>query len=152
MQIDIDPTSDVPLYQQLRDRVVEGIATGALSTGEALVSVRQLAASFGINVATVAKGYDLLRQEGLLRTNRKSGSVVARGPESGSADVRFERDWHARLLTLIAEAVAQGVQEQKILDHARSVLTEFDTARRSRGPHHEGAPTPRQRGTQAENS
>ena len=85
MQIELDPISDVPIYQQLRDRIVEAIASGRLAPGQQLSPVRRLAVSFGINVATVGKAYDALRHEGLIRTTAKSGSVVARGPADAAA-------------------------------------------------------------------
>ncbi|HEY5224655.1 MAG TPA: GntR family transcriptional regulator [Microbacteriaceae bacterium] len=125
MQIDIDPLSEVPLYQQLRDRVVEGIASGLLPTGEQLASVRQLAVAFGINVATVSKGYELLRHEGLIRTNHKSGSVIARGPADGAARDGFADEWRTRLTTLLAEAVAQGVTPAQISESVDCILTGF---------------------------
>jgi DNA-binding transcriptional regulator YhcF (GntR family) len=129
MQIDIDPTSPSPLYQQLRDRVVEAIAAGRLRPGDGLASVRQLAVAFGINVATVAKGYDMLRAEGLIRTNRKSGSVVARGPESGAADERFAPEWTERARTLLAEATAQGLTRDEVLAVAGGILDDFAAER-----------------------
>ena len=109
MQIDIDPRSEVPLYQQLHDRIVEAVADGSLPAGTPLASVRQLASAFGINLATVAKGYDLLRREGLVRTNRRSGSVVARDAASGPPAAGFADAWRPRLRTLVAEAAAQGM-------------------------------------------
>lgn len=131
MQIDIDPHSEVPLYQQLRDRVVEAIADGSLPQGTALASVRQLAGAFGINLATVAKGYDLLRQEGLVRTNRRSGSIVARDPGSGPAAEGFAAPWRGRLRTLVAEAVAQGMTDAQVAD---AVDAELHRLRTSKGP------------------
>ncbi|TAM68646.1 MAG: GntR family transcriptional regulator [Microbacteriaceae bacterium] len=125
MQIDIDPLSDVPLYQQLRDRVVEGIASGLLLPGEQLASVRQLAVAFGINVATVSKAYDLLRHEGLIRTNHKSGSVVARGPGDSVAANGFVDDWQSRLTTLLAEACVQGLSSSQISESVDQVLAGF---------------------------
>ncbi|HEY0260189.1 MAG TPA: GntR family transcriptional regulator [Lacisediminihabitans sp.] len=140
MQIDIDPLSEVPIYQQLRDRVVEAIAGGELEPGEALASVRRLAVAFGINVATVGKGYDLLRQEGLIRTNHKSGSVVARGPATGPADDSFLRSWEPRLTTLLAEAVAQGATEEQILTRVRERLSEFGVRPAAPEDHREETP------------
>lgn len=127
MEIEIDPRSDVPIYQQIRDRTVEAIASRALAAGDQLASVRQLALSFGINVQTVSKAYEALRAEGLIRTNRKSGSVVARGPADGPPAPGFEEDWAFRLTTLLAEAVAQGVPDDGILSRARGVLEHFAT-------------------------
>lgn len=124
MLIDIDPDSDVPLYQQFRDRVVEAIADGALTAGEALASVRQLAGQFGINSATVGKGYELLRQEGLVRTSRRSGSVVARGPDDDPTP-HFAETWAPRLRTVLADAIAHGITEQNIRDTTDSLLDTF---------------------------
>jgi GntR family transcriptional regulator len=143
MQIEIDPLSEVPLYQQLRDRVVEGIAAGMLRPGDQLASVRQLAAQFGINVATVGKGYDLLRSEGLVRTSRTAGSVVARGPRAASDrqggpvaldgvgvwDAAARGAWTDRLATVLAEGVAQGESDQSIVAATRTVLAGFATQR-----------------------
>lgn len=128
MLIDIDPDSESPLYQQLRDQVVVAIADGSLSPGDPLASVRQLAGQFGINSATVGKGYDLLRQEGLVRTSRRSGSVVARGPADEQTP-GFATGWTERLRTLLAEAVAHGMPERSIREAADALLQQFATSR-----------------------
>ena len=130
VQIQIDPVSAAPIYQQIRDRVVEGVAAGDLTPGDQLASVRQLAVDFGINVATVAKAYDVLRNEGIIRTNHKSGSVIARGPGTAPADDAFVADWSARLATLLAEAVAQGLTDAAIVERTNAIVGDF-TARRS---------------------
>ena len=121
MIISLDLSSEVPIYQQLRDRIVEGIAEGRLPEGESLPSTRQLAADFGINFHTVNKAYDLLRQQGFVRLNRKTGAVV--GP-TGS-DEAFVADWTARARTLLAEAVAKGVPEGDVLATCQAVLAGF---------------------------
>ena len=131
MLIEVDPLSDVPLYQQLRDRVVEAIAQGELQPGEQLASVRQLATQFGINIATVGKGYELLRQEGLVRTHRRSGSVVARGPATGPAPTGFRETWGGRLRTLLAEAVAQGMTPRAIQEDVAGTLAAFSAPERT---------------------
>jgi DNA-binding transcriptional regulator YhcF (GntR family) len=120
--ISLDLSSEVPIYQQLRDRIVEGIAHGALPDGESLPSTRQLAADFGINFHTVNKAYDLLRQQGFVRVNRKSGAVV--GPTA--ADEAFGADWTARVRTLLAEAIAKGVPASDVLSTCQDVLRGFD--------------------------
>ena len=132
MLIDIDPDSESPLYQQLRDQVVEAIADGSLKPGEGLASVRQLAGQFGINSATVGKGYELLRQEGLVRTSRRSGSVVARGPAEPQTP-GFSAAWTGRLRTLLAEAVAHGMPEASIRATTDSVLADFESRRTDPG-------------------
>ena len=125
MILRVDLTSAVPLYQQLRDRVVEGIATGDLPAGSSLPASRTLAADFGINFHTVTQSYDLLRQEGLVRLTRKTGAVVQRDARSGPPGPGFVEGWEARLRTLLAEAVAQGTPSTEVLDRCQSVLASF---------------------------
>ena len=52
MLLSLEVDGAVPLYQQLRDRVVEAIASGALRRGDSLPATRQLAADLGINMHT----------------------------------------------------------------------------------------------------
>ncbi len=95
MLLSIEPDGPVPIYQQIRDRIVEAIADGRLPAGSALPSTRQLAVDLGVNFHTVNKAYDLLRQEGLLRLGRKSGAVVCRDAGSGPPDPGWAQDWTA---------------------------------------------------------
>src|SRR6185437_12036894 len=76
---------------------------GVLTEGSPLPPIRALAADFGINFHTVNKAYDLLRQQGLIRLNRKTGAVVT----ATVADSPFHEEWTARARTLLAEAVAK---------------------------------------------
>ena len=108
MFLSIEPDGPVPIYQQIRDRIVEAIAVGR-QPGSGLPSTRQLAVDLGVNFHTVNKSYDLLRREGLLRLSRKSGAVVQRDAGSGPPSQDWARDWAARLGTLLAEAAAQGM-------------------------------------------
>ena len=121
MILNVDLASDVPIYQQLRDQIVEAIAEGVLTEGNTLPATRTLAADFGINFHTVNKAYDLLRQQGLIRLNRKTGAVVT----STVADPPFPAEWTARVRTLLAEAVARGLPADEVLQSCRSVLDSF---------------------------
>jgi DNA-binding transcriptional regulator YhcF (GntR family) len=124
MILTVDLDSEVPIYQQLRDQIVEAIAQGVLTEGSSLPSTRALAADFGINFHTVNKAYDLLRQQGLIRLNRKTGAVVA----LTDAGARFRTEWTARARTLLAEAVARGLPAEEVLTTCRSVLDSFGSA------------------------
>ncbi|MDH6112043.1 GntR family transcriptional regulator [Kitasatospora sp. MAP12-15] len=125
MILSIDPSGQVPIYQQIRDRVVEAIAAGELAEGSPLPSTRQLAADLGINFHTANKAYDLLRQEGLLVLNRRSGAVVQRDARSGPALPGFAEEWTTRLRTLLAEAVAHGVDDDAVRRACADTLTSF---------------------------
>jgi len=77
----MDPkwNEDAPIYRQLRDRVVAMILEGALSDGDALPSVRNVAAEYRLNPLTVLKGYQELVDEGLVEKKRGRGMFVTEG-------------------------------------------------------------------------
>ena len=76
MLLTFDFSSNTPLYLQLRNQIVIGIAQGRLSPGEKLPTVRALAEESGVNMMTVSKAYQLLKQEGYISTDRRGGTTV----------------------------------------------------------------------------
>jgi GntR family transcriptional regulator len=135
--LSLDLDSEVPIYLQIRNRIVEAIASGELTEGSSLPSIRQLAVDLGINFHTVNKAYDLLRREGLLRINRKSGALVQRDARTGPPEPGFTDEWETRLRTLLAEAVAHGVDHPAVLGSCAAVLTSFTpSARTAQGADH----------------
>ena len=77
----MDPkwSEDLPIYRQLRDRVVDMILEGVLTDGDALPSVRNVAAEYRLNPLTVLKGYQELVDEGLVEKRRGRGMFVTDG-------------------------------------------------------------------------
>jgi len=71
-----------PIYRQLRDRVVAMILDGVLKEGDALPSVRNVAAEYRVNPLTVLKGYQQLVDEGLVESKRGLGMFVIAGARS----------------------------------------------------------------------
>ena len=97
----------VPIYRQLRDRVVAMILEGVLKEGDALPSVRSVASEFRLNPLTVLKGYQQLVDEHLVEKRRGRGMFVSTG--AGAALLKDERhrfleeEWpkvHATILRL----------------------------------------------------
>lgn len=86
MLISIDPGSPAPLYKQIHDQIVAGIATGELEPGSSLPSVRSLASDLGINLHTVNKAYAVLRDEGYVRMRGRAGAVIAHPEDADRAD------------------------------------------------------------------
>ncbi|MBQ7942584.1 MAG: GntR family transcriptional regulator [Lachnospiraceae bacterium] len=76
MVISIRDGSDIPIYQQIRNQIVLGISDGRLQPGEQLPTVRALAEEIGINTMTVSKAYQILKSEGYIITDRRSGARV----------------------------------------------------------------------------
>jgi GntR family transcriptional regulator len=69
----------LPIYRQLRDRVVAMILDGVLNEGDPLPSVRTVAAEYRVNPITVLKGYQQLVDEQLVETKRGRGMFINAG-------------------------------------------------------------------------
>lgn len=77
MFISIDPGSSTPLFEQLVSSIRSQIVEGTLVPGERLPAARDLGDSLDLNVHTVLRAYQLLRDEGFLELRRGRGAVVA---------------------------------------------------------------------------
>lgn len=86
MLIAVDAAAAEPLYLQIRNQIVAGIATGQLEPGQSLPSVRSLASDLGINLHTVNKAYAVLRDEGYVRMRGRAGAVIADPAAADRAD------------------------------------------------------------------
>ena len=77
MLLQLDFVVDTPIYKQIRDQIVLGIANGRLIKGKKLPTIRALANETGVNMMTVNKAYQVLKQEGYIKADRRGGTVVA---------------------------------------------------------------------------
>ena len=77
--MDSNWNDNLPIYRQLRDRVVAMILEGVLKDGDALPSVRNVAAEYRLNPLTVLKGYQELVDESLVEKKRGRGMFVMDG-------------------------------------------------------------------------
>lgn len=109
MLLRLDMASKLPIYMQIRNQVVLGIAAGELSPGERLPAIRALAEQCGVNMMTVSKAYSLLRQEGYITTDRRGGTVVAGSPGAGALSEKYA----AALKIIAAEARLAGMDEDE---------------------------------------
>jgi len=90
-----------PIYRQLKERVVGMMLDGALQPGDALPSVRQIAAEYQLNPITVSKAYQELVDENLVEKRRGIGMYVTEGANEkllASERERFVREeWPAMM-------------------------------------------------------
>src|SRR3954464_9395659 len=86
-----------PIYRQLRDRVVAMILDGVLKEGDALPSVRNVAAEYRVNPLTVLKGYQQLVDEELVEKRRGLGMYVNAGARAlllkGEGQKFLDEEW-----------------------------------------------------------
>ncbi len=76
MLIRIDPGSDAALYDQIAASVREDAAAGRIGSGERLPSAREVSEALDVNLHTVLKAYQELRDEGLVEMRRGRGAVL----------------------------------------------------------------------------
>ena len=120
MLLHLDFGSGVPIYLQIRNQIVLGIAEGRLAAGEKLPTIRALSDECGINMMTVSKAYQLLKQEGYIQTDRRSGAVVC--PRKESAGPRPETIEGLKLR--ISELRLAGYSKAQVLDLCRDLYEE----------------------------
>src|SRR5438876_3721298 len=102
-QLSLDMRSGVPVYRQIIDQVVAGIATGAVAGGDQLPTVRQLAVDLSINPNTVVRAYRELEIRGILTTQQGTGTFITATRPDPNGDER-ER----RLSQMVSEFVAHA--------------------------------------------
>ncbi|OON81214.1 GntR family transcriptional regulator [Streptomyces tsukubensis] len=110
MLIRIDPGSPVPLGEQIAASVRGAVADGVVRPGERLPAARVLADTLNVNVHTVLRGYQRLREEGLIELRRGRGAVVV-SAENSQARARLLG--HAR--ELVDEARKLGLTEEELV-------------------------------------
>ncbi|PXY19838.1 GntR family transcriptional regulator [Prauserella sp. PE36] len=89
MIVNVDSTSKVPPYEQVRSELAKQINDGTLPVGTKLPTVRQLATDLGIAPNTIARSYRELEEAGLIETRGRAGSFVG---TSGDQSRRRARD------------------------------------------------------------
>lgn len=118
MVMKLDFASSVPIYQQIRDQVVQAVAEGVFEDGDRLPTIRALAQEAGINTMTVNKAYQLLKQEGYIITDRRNGAVVqCAGGKKRSVEKKLKKE----LEILAAEAKIAGISQEEFLEICREI-------------------------------
>jgi GntR family transcriptional regulator len=113
----LDARSGVPVYRQLIDQVLGGIASGALHPGAQLPTVRQVAVDLAINPNTVMRAYRELEIRGVLETQQGTGTFIAQ------QDVKpDEVERRRRLQQLAGEFAARAGSAGFTLDELIEVL------------------------------
>ena len=112
MIIRINDESETPIYMQIHDQVIMGISNGSLESGAKLPTVRALATEIGVNTMTVSKAYQLLKNEGYIVSDRRSGARVKK-------DFSFEKELSQEnkeaLKKIASEARVKGMTRQEFI-------------------------------------
>jgi GntR family transcriptional regulator len=120
MSMSITWNDNAPIYRQLRDRVVAMILDGVLKQGDALPSVRQVAADFQLNPITVSKAYQELVDEQLVEKRRGLGMYVTDGARDALLQSERERFLREEWPLLFARLKRMGLDLATLLKNAES--------------------------------
>lgn len=123
MLIEIDFNSEEAIYIQLRNQVILGIATENIHEGDSLPSVRQLAETIGVNMHTVNKAYNVLKQEGFITLDKRRGAVIALDENK----IRAVEEMRQQLQIVLAKACCRAISREEIHELVDEILDEYES-------------------------
>ena len=125
----LDLESGVPVYRQLIDQVLGGIATGMLAGGDQLPTVRQVAVDLSINPNTVARAYREMEIREMLETQQGTGTFLSHKKVKRD-DVERRRLLNQLVSEFVSRAGAAGFTVAELVELLRERITEAPKARR----------------------
>jgi GntR family transcriptional regulator len=121
LKIDFD--SETPIYVQIKNQVIEGIAKGEIEIGEELSSVRSLAEDIGVNMHTVNKAYNMLKDEGYIKIDRRKGAVVSLNLEVSME--RFKEDLDNSIYYYMAQCFNRNISKNEVKLYIDKIFMDF---------------------------
>lgn len=121
MLLKIDFNSEEPIYIQLRNQIILGIATSELREGDSLPSVRQLADEIGINMHTANKAYTVLKQEGIIQLDRRRGAVIAINIDK----LQALEDMKSQLAVVLAKGKCKNISREEVYALVDEIFEEY---------------------------
>jgi DNA-binding transcriptional regulator YhcF (GntR family) len=125
----LDLASGVPVYRQIIDQVMSGMAAGALKAGQQLPTVRQLAVDLAVNPNTVVRAYRELEIRGVLETQQGTGTFLSQQKVK-----RDDAERQRRLAQLAGECLARagaaGFTARELLEALRGFQDDLNENRR----------------------
>ncbi len=113
----IHPSSGIPIYKQIVEQVERLVASGHLSPGDEIPSVRKVATHFQVNPMTVSKAYSTLEASNILERRRGRGMVVA--SNTGNTKTVKER------IEIIKPSLEEIAEQAKQLDLPKDKIIEL---------------------------
>lgn len=123
MILNLDFNSDIPIYTQIREEIIKSIANGDLKINESLPSVRNMAEEIGVNLHTVNKSYNLLKDEGYINIDRRKGAIVNNLPlpksENNNTKIKSMLD------LLVAQSYLTGMSREEFLEYSNELFNKY---------------------------
>ena len=119
MLLTINQKSQIPIFRQITEEIKTLIASGDLSPGEQLPSIRELAVTLNINPNTIAKAYKELESEGLLITRKGIGVFVKDSLKSELTENLKKKILKKKIRELISTAKKLGMEKEELLNEIK---------------------------------
>src|SRR6267142_5734883 len=129
VQFDLDLHSGVPVYRQIIDQVIGGIAAGTLAPGDQLPTVRQLAVDLSINPNTVIRAYRELEIRGVLETQQGTGTFISNQKVQRN-EVERRRQLNQIVSEFVSRAGASGFTVEDLMEQLHELATDTNKKRR----------------------
>lgn len=125
MIITLDLQSESPIYIQLKNKIIEGIAAKKLKPGDPLPSVRTFAQDLGVNMHTVNKAYQLLKQDGYIQIHRQKGVVI--NPDGmPPVDDNYIEHLREQIRPLISEVICREMRMEQFFNLCQKIHDEIE--------------------------
>lgn len=121
MLIEVDFNSDEAIYIQLRNQIILGIATSTIQEGDSLPSVRQLADTIGVNMHTVNKAYNVLKQEGFISLDKRRGAVICLDIDR----MKALEEMKANLMLVLAKGRCKNITRKEVHELVDDIFDEY---------------------------
>lgn len=114
--MNLDFSSEIPIYIQIAQSIEDGILNGVFKEDEAIPSTTEISVRFKINPATVAKGFNLLVEDGIIYKKRGVGMFVSSGSKEVLIQKRKDSFYSNYVVSLIEEAKKLNISIDDIVE------------------------------------
>ena len=115
MKMIISNSSSVPIYEQIKNSIIELIMNDELKEDEAIPSIRNLAQDIKISVMTIKKAYDELEQEGYIVSRQGKGTFVA--PKNTElAKEKAQKDVEEYISKIVEISSKYDISKEEVID------------------------------------
>lgn len=125
----LDLHSGVPVYRQIIDQVLGGVAAGTLRAGDQLPTVRQVAVDLSINPNTVVRGYRELEIRGVLETQQGTGTFISQQKVKPD-EVGRQRQLAQLVTEFVSRAGAAGFTLEELVEELNERSVDVGKKRR----------------------
>lgn len=115
MRMIISNTSSIPIYQQIKNSIIEQIMNDELKEDEMIPSIRNLAQDIHISIMTIKKAYDELEQEGYIISKQGKGTFVAPKNTELAKD-KAQKDIEEYISKIVDISTKFDIKKEEIID------------------------------------